>query len=254
MSTEEDARRLRELDRQISRSLAEGSSQELSQLLSEYIDLRRGILKATLRHPVLFASDQESAVVLRRVGSDSLLPTDDWLRNLFQRELDASYEIFNIDELSDEDIEELASELFLSWTSHIDFIRELMDLRPLVISGSAPEPLIRLIEGARYCYALQQYDATYALCRSAIEAAARDIADRQGLFPEYGGNVRRLDLPWFELRDSVATGPLRRRLMDVYRELCRVIHVKRTAGSSEARKMYLDSVEMIEDLYSWNGF
>jgi hypothetical protein len=75
------------------------------------------------------------------------------------------------------------------------------------------------------CYAFQQYDAAYALCRTLIEATVRDICVRRQLFPKLAYNVILLEeIKWKDLLDRVSSRPLRERLRILYGNLCVLIH------------------------------
>ena len=129
----------------------------------------------------------------------------------------------------------------------------LAELRPLIVRASASAAVASLVRQVKNCYAFQQYEAAFTLCRVVIEASVRDICVKRNLFPELGDNVLLFEhRNWRQLRDKVSSGDLRTGLEDLYSRLCAVVHARKTVTREEARRTFEDTLRIIERLYEAN--
>ena len=164
------------------------------------------------------------------------------------------YDALATGEFDDADIEELGSKLFYSWYSHHEYVRALDELRPMILRCDTSESVERLVERVRRCYAFEQYDATFGLCRTLLEASIRDICVRRGLFPELSNNAILYEkCNWRQLRDRVSSGRLNEKLKDLYGRLCEVLHARKAVVSKDAREVFLETLLVIEKLYESHG-
>ena len=210
---EDDALRLEQLDQQVARALVERDSEALGKALNTYAELRRKLKTLLLDKSTVPMMDGNAAEVLRKIGSGEGLPSDNIIDRLSAR----SGENISAHEFDDAELVELGSELFYSWYSHYEYVRALGELRPLVLRSAAPESVARLIWQVKQCYAFQQYDAAYGLCRTLLEASIRDICERCKLFSDLGENVVLYEkYSWRQLRDKVSSGLLQEKLHDLY--------------------------------------
>lgn len=122
-------------------------------------------------------------------------------------------------ELSDEEIDESHSDALYSWMSHIDYVRALADLRPLMLPNDVPEKIKRLVLQARDCYAFQQYDAAIGMCRILLEASMRDVFQ-----------IGEAYMKWKALSQKVSNEPLKCELRDLYTRQCHVVHAQSSEG------------------------
>ncbi len=247
MSLSDDALKLGELDRRVEQALLERSPTDLATALTEYQLLRKRLKTQLLDQPVASVDDAEVAEIIRKISSGDGLKSD----KLVERLSADSKGRGSIAEFSDDEVWDLGSDLFYSWFSHHEYLEGLAELRPLVMRGATSEAVSRLLRQVRDCYAFQQYDAAYGLCRTVIEASIRDICARRQLFPELGENVILFEkFNWSQLRDRVASGELRNRLNALYGDLCSVLHARRTVARDEARRAYEQTLTVVEDLYA----
>src|SRR5260370_41809296 len=116
----------------------------------------------------------------------------------------------------------------------------LAELRPLILRAPISESVSRLVRQVKDCYAFQQYDAAYVLCRIVIEASIRDICVRRQLFPDREDNVILFaKFNWGELRDKGSCGPVRERLENLFSDLCTEIQLREGALERvEAREAF----------------
>jgi len=246
MSLTEDALNLAELDRRVVRDIVEGDTEDLTSALESYITLRRSLRTRLLEEPVSTVEDADAAVALRKVCDGEGLPTDGIIKRLRQSACEDEPEM----EFDDQELWELGEQLFYSWYSHHDYVTGLAELRPLIHRSPIPDVVSRLVRQIRDSYAFQQYDAAYALCRTAIEVCIRDICVRRNLFPDVGDKIVLFEkYQWSKLRNKVSEGVLRDRLTAHYRELSTVLHGRKAAARESARYAFEETLQIIEELY-----
>lgn len=247
MSLQDDLLALAALDRRVIRAVIETDWEGVKAALTEYQLLRKNIRTRLLDQPVASIEDADAVVLLRKVTTGESLPTDKVIKHLTSAPGSSQAS----DEFGDDELETLGSDLFYSWFSHYEYITGLAELRPLVVGGSVGEGVSRLVRQVKDCYAFQQYEAAYSLCRTVIEASIRDICVRRQLFPDLGENVVLFErFSWKQLRDKVAAGLLREQLSSLYSDLSAVLHGWRNVSKDEARRAFEDTLHVVEQLYA----
>ena len=250
MTLQDDLLGLAALDRRVIRAVMESDWEGLNAALTEYQALRRGIRTHLLDQPVVSVGDADAAALLQKITMGEGLPTDKLIKHLHS--LSDSGE--SPEEFGDDELEALGSDLFYSWFSHYEYIRGLAELRPLVVSGSVGESVSLLVRQVKDCYAFQQYDAAYSLCRTLIEASIGDICVRRRLFPDLGENVILFEkFSWSQLRDKVSSGLIREKLTSLYSDLSAVLHGRKNVSKDEVRSAFEDTLQVIEQLYAAHG-
>ena len=224
----------------------EGEIESLVATIGAYIELRTKLKKLLLDKPVVKMTNGDAVEILRKIGSGGGLTSDKIIDRLALH----SGKDLSVDEFDDAELEELGSELFYSWYNHSEYVKALGELRPLVLRCTPSEGVARLLWTVKQCYAFQQYDAAYGLCRTLLEASIRDICARRGLFSGLGENaVLDEQISWGELRDKVSSGKLKEKLHRLYKRLCEVLHARRVVTAGEAHSAFKDTLEVIEQLY-----
>lgn len=250
MALEDDLLQLARLDRAVVRCVVESDWERLQGSLSAYHVLRQRIRIDLISQENVRIASSEARAVLQKITTGEGFPTDHVIERLHALSgADNPAEEFTADQL-----EELGSELFYSWFSHYEYITGLAELRPLIVNAPLSDGVSRLVGQIKNCYAFQQYDAAYSLCRTLIEASIRDICVRRELFPTLGENVVLFErFNWGQLRDRVATGELRQRLTSLYSDLSTVLHGRRSVSKDEARQAFGETLSVIEHLYATHG-
>ncbi|TAN03392.1 MAG: hypothetical protein EPN36_12545 [Rhodanobacteraceae bacterium] len=246
MPLQDDLLELAALDRRAVRAVMESNQKDLAAALHAYQKLRKSIRKHLLDQTYVSIASPEARSLAQKLTTGEGLPTDKILK-----QLDANKDLLDF---SYDELDELGEELFSSWFSHYEYISGLAELRPLVIHGAVSEAVSRLVRQVKDCYAFQQYDAAYGLCRAVIEASVRDICVRRQLFPDLGENVILFEeFKWGELRRKVSSGDLSKRLQHLYADLCAVLHARKTVTKEEAREAFEETLQVVEQLYMTNG-
>lgn len=246
MSLRDNALRLAELDQHVVRALIECDTEEFCHALHAYEELRKNLKNQLLDKSVISVRDLEASEILRKIADGDGLRSDEVIRQLSALRDDEP----TTEELDDVDIEELGSNLFYSWYSHHEYVTALAELRPLILQCDTSESVKRLVGQVKQCYAFQQYDATYGLCRTLLEASIRDICVRRNLFATLSENdVLCEKLSWSKLRNVVSSGRLNEKLKALYERLCVVVHARNAAGAIDARETFQETLLLIEELY-----
>ena len=251
MALQDDILRLVELDQQVVQVLLEGKTKKFPHALGAYLELRSSLKCEMLDESVISVKDVTVRKILHKIFSGDGLQSDKIVERL--QELGGGD--LEMGELDDADVEELGSELFYSWYSHHEYVRALADLRPLIQRSGTSESVKRLTGQIRSCYAFQQYDAAFALCRTLLEASIRDICVRRNLLPEPADDALLLEkYSWGCLRNRISCGSLNERLKDLYGRLSEVLHARRSVGSADVREVFGETLLVIEELYESYGF
>lgn len=249
MPLEEDLLRLKELDRNVVRAVGESDFNALSTAVNEFVPLRKRLTSQMLEESVVTIADNGARATLRAISDGNGLPAD----GIIARLLESSSSGGGLEKFDDHEVQELGEHLFYSWFSHYEYVHGLSELRPMILRAGSSDAVSRLVAQARSCYAFQQYDATYGLCRTVIEASVRDICMRRQLLSDLGPNVIPLERhSWATLRRKVSSGQLEERLRDLYAELSVLLHGRKSVASEEARRAFQQTLEVVEELYAAN--
>ena len=162
------------MDRRVVKAVVERDWDDLIPALSEYKSLRKSIRTRLLNQPVTSVDDTQAIDLLRKITTGNGLPTDKLIEHMVS--ITGSDQL--PEEFSEEELNSLGSDLFYSWFSHVEYITGLAELRPLIVRASVGENVTRIVRQIKDCYAFQQYEAAYSLCRTVIEASIRDICVR----------------------------------------------------------------------------
>ena len=249
MPLEEDLLRLKELDRNVVRAVCESDLETLSAAINEFLPLRKRLTTQRLEESVMTVADDNARATLRAISGGDGLPAD----GVIARLLESSPSGGGLEKFDDHQLQELGEHLFYSWFSHYEYVHGLSELRPMVLRAGTSDAVSRLVGQVRSCYAFQQYDATYGLCRTVIEASIRDICVRRQLLSDLGPNVIPLERHnWAALRRMVSSGQFEERLRDLYAELSVLLHGRKSVAGEEARNAYQRTLEVVEELYAAN--
>lgn len=241
----QDAIKLNKLNREVVKAVIEWNPDNIGKSLKEYVATKVKIKTALIDYPVAKIHDHLAKDVLTKIGQGESFQADNIIKMLESQ----SQEQMSIEALDESEIEQLGSDLFYSWYSHYEYIEALYDIGSLIVSITIPEILKTYVSEARSCYAFQQYNAVYGLCRTILESAIRHTCERKG-FIKKGGNVVDIDsYKPSELINKVAKGHLRDRLKDIYSKTSILLHGRKTIKSEDAKKMFRDTLKAVQDFY-----
>lgn len=248
------ALRLKELDKLIIKAIASLEVKELPTYIIEFHDLKKEIRSYVIECPIVFLQEIESPEIrsiIHKIVSGEQFQVEYSLSNSPVKE-------FLKGELDEVDVDELGRELFYSWFSHADYIRGLYEIGALTIScGEIPANLSRYVREARDCYAFQQFNAVYSLCRTILEVCIKDLAGAYKIIPSDSDNVRQMMSRNPELnelinqlcdKNKVFRG-VRNQLHKIRRETNFIIHGNRIVNKQEAKDMLKDTLLVIHKVY-----
>lgn len=175
--------RLKELEESFSHSLnkAKEGKNTLEQAVKHLIEwgnVKKQIRLMTLNIPVFCipgSENKEARNTIQKINLGEKLPFE----SIFTG---TAFETLFETELFDDEIESLESDLFYSWFSGYDFVKELYSVGTLIASiGDLPSSLSKFVDELRLCYVFQRYLAGYALCRAILDITMRDVFDKNNL-------------------------------------------------------------------------
>lgn len=186
--------RLNELEESFRRSLSQDQEKnntlnQAIKYLVEWVEVKKQIRLLTFDRSILSLPDSENKeirTILQKINLGEKLPFE----NIFSGTV--LEKIFETN-LEDYEIEDLESDLFYSWFSGYDYVKELYSVGSLIVSvGDFPSNLFKFIDELRSCYVFQEYLAVYSLCRAALEIAMNDLYNKNGLDNKASQNYQQI--------------------------------------------------------------
>jgi hypothetical protein len=233
------------LNRDVVKAVVEWNPDNIGKSLKEYIATKVKIKTALIDFSVAKIHDHLAKNVLSKIGQGEPFQADKIIKMLESQ----SEEKVSLEALDDSEIEQLGSDLFYSWYSHYEYIEALYDIGSLIVSITIPEALKTYVSEARSCFAFQQYNAVYGLCRTILESAIRHTCERKGLLKSVGKVVDIESYKPAELINKAAKGDLRDRIRDIYSKTSTLLHGRKTIKSEDAKIMFRDTLKAVQDLY-----
>lgn len=251
-----NALRLKEVNRLIVKSVTEGKTEDLYKLLGEFLILKKNIKVSLIDTAisVVEISDKIAQNIIRKINDKWVFEADKIIKVLEGR---IGIKL-NFDELGEEDIEELGSDLFYSWFSHYEYVEGLYNIGSLIVGISVPPALKEFVAEARACFAFQQYNAVYSLCRTILEVGIRDVCKRKGIIKTKKENLTYLEQYQdniSQLIDKISKGGLRKKIKHIYySKTSFLIHGHKTTTQKEAKEVLHETLKTVQEVYSYNGF
>ena len=187
---------LNELEDSFRSSLSQNQEEDNSleravKYLIKWVEVKKQIRLLTFSRPILSIPDSENqgiSAILQKINLGEKLP----LENIFSgTELEKIFET----ELEDVEIEMLESDLFYSWFSGYDYVKELYSVGALVVSvGDLPVGLSKFVDELRLCYVFQRYLAVYSICRAILDIATLDVFNKNSLDNKSSENYQQVKM------------------------------------------------------------
>ncbi|MCP3931456.1 MAG: hypothetical protein GY705_20410 [Bacteroidetes bacterium] len=240
----QDALSLKNLDKLSVKLVLEWNVEELMKTLQEFMDLKKKIKKEMIECPVAKIHNNIAKEVLRKISQSDEFQTEKILKGI-ENKTGASFEFDKLD-LEEADDDEMR-DLFYSWFSHYEYSQGLYEIGSLVVSYSVPDALKSYVSEARSCYAFQQYNAVYGLCRTILEIAIRHRCERMGIIKR---NEKIEDFESYRpsvLINKSTRGPLRDKVKDIYSDTSTLLHGRKIVRKEDAIKMFKDALSTVQD-------
>lgn len=178
-----DASALIETDRKVVKAVVESDLEKLTALLTDFRDKRIRVKKNLSDLGIVEGVDEDKQEILARIQRK--FPTESLIEQMERK----SGEDISFFELSDDEAGEIGSDLLYSWISHYEYVRDMFKVNTLILASTIAEGLRKYIREVRCCFAFQQYNAVISLCRTILEAAAKNICENEGYFEPHGEKV-----------------------------------------------------------------
>ena len=250
-----NALRLKEVNRLVVKTTIEGSLEDLGKLLNEFRHLKKSLKIGLIDISIPKIDNKEAQEMMNRIVAEHVFEADKIISDLEG----ITGEKFNVNELDPEETDQLESGLFYSWFSGYEYVNALYEIGALILGVSVPRILVDFVSEARSCFAFQQYNALYSLCRTIIEVAVRDICKRKGFIEENEGNViffeqyQRDNIS--QLINNISKGGLKRTIKDIYyNKTSFLIHGHKTTKRIESKELFRETMSAVQELYSQNGY
>lgn len=251
----ETSLRLREVNRLIDKAFEEGNSKVIRAHLLEFLKLKKEIKTLLIDTPNANIRNIDAREIIRKISMEEPFPADEiWALIELDHEQKTGEKI-PYDELDEDQIDKLGSDLFYSWFSHYDYIRNMYRIGSLILGISVPKELEIYVAEARRCCAFEQYNAVFSLCRTILEASIKHIIDKRNIINRKTGKPFDFG-PKCCINDlicAVSRNKLRERIKDLYYEKTSpVVHGKISVGYQEAGDILKRTLEAVHELYDFH--
>lgn len=249
-SLQQDALELRHLNRLVVKAVAESDWTAFRDALAKYADTKVRIKTQMLENSAPKIHDKKAMEILQKISEGENLPADNIIA-VMEKSAGAQESLTALD---GEELEALVNDMFYSWFSGYEYIRGLYKMGSLVVSISVPNHLKQFVDEVKNCYAFQQYNAVYSLCRTILESSVRDICTRRKLIrPRQDNIIPFEEYRWNDLKNAVAKGSLRRQIGNLYHDLSSLIHGRKVASGNEAKTAFESTLKAVHSLYAYHG-
>lgn len=242
----QDAINLKNLDKLSVKLVLEWNIEELMKTLQEFMDLKKKIKKEMIECPIAKIYNNIAQEVLRKISQSEEFQTEKIIKSI-ENQAGVSFEFDKLD--FDEADDDEMRDLFYSWFSHYEYLQGLYEIGSLVVSYSVPDTLKSYVSEARSCYAFQQYNAVYGLCRTILEIAIRHRCERKGIIRR---NEKIVDFDSYrpsELINKSTRGALKDQVKNFYSDTSVLLHGRKTVKKDDAKKMFKDTLSTVQALY-----
>ncbi len=241
---QQDAAELKRSDIEVIKFILEADMEKAIAALQKFVELKKKIKIQLMEISVANIQDINAREVLEKIQQNVSFQSDKILDSI-QSKSDSNFDFF---ELDDDEINEYQDLLYV-WFGPEIYVRGLYQIGSLIIGLSIPNFLKEYVDEARQCYAFQQYNAVYGLCRTIIETAIRHKCQRKGIIKYPKGKITDID----EYRpgaliDKCTSGNLRDRIKEIYADTSSLLHGRKTINSGDASFMFKNTLKAVQDL------
>lgn len=195
---------------------------------------------------VFDGDNSSSKIILQNINSGKLLFADLVCRSYEE----ITGNSLDLDSLSWDELEQLASDELYSWFGPTEYIKSLIEIGALILDIDIPPQLKFIVQETRRCYAFEQHIAVYSLCRTFLESAMRDICLRTGDIkpnrnPRAGFLIKRL---------SKHDYTFNRKINKLYRRLSDIAHGSQLSDSIGVQNTFRETALIVQELYERNRY
>ena len=159
------------------------------------------------------------------------------------------YDVFQEDEIS-----QMASDQFYSWTCGEDYILNLLEIGKLILKIEVPNNLHIFVEEARRCFALDRYLAVCALSRTIIERFLLYLCELIEEEPDRDQYNYPIIGSVFEIVSKEDKKfKFKKRLHKLHNRTSRRIHGDKMVDRRKTKEIFQDTISLVQDIYNFHG-
>ena len=245
----EFASSLEEADRYVMQGLRESDWDLFLVYLRKFNDAKKQIKSILMEFPAITIHNPAARDVIRQVSLDEPFPADKIASKIASLCEGGTIEHRDVCALPEEEVDGLADLLYSSY-NHKEYVKNLYEIGCLILGIPVPRALLAFVSAARDSYAFQNYLAVLSLCRTMLEIALRDMAERKGLIER---NSQDPGLLSAQIRRKIAPPHLRDSVEGLYRKTSLLIHGRTFTDRNEARDVFRTTLEIIQSTYKHYG-
>jgi len=234
--------------------------------ITEWNNVKKQIRLATLETSVSCipgSENKEIRTIIQKINLDEKLPFEKiFTGTVFERLFET--------ELNNDEICDLESDVFYSWFSGYDYVKELYNVGTLIAGvGNLPSHLSAFVDEMRVCYVFQRYLAVYTLCRAVIEISIRDLYKKNNLNDKKSVNycqvkklisrnsrkfkVKPCDPTLYQMIEMLTTlnsyKHLADKLHDIRKNTNHIVHGDIDAQGYKPMEIIKKTLQLVHDLY-----
>ena len=233
------------IEKAIVKKLTEGKIKGALILMGKRTDLTAEIKAYIATIDIIRIDDPEVRDKLIQISRNEKNNIDNLVDSVSKNfDIDLTY-----DGLDDYDVEEIAEELASGGLHHYNAARRMSEISALIVNVETPRILENFINEARFCYGFEQSLALYALSRTILEIAIKDINIRRNNISEEQSKFAKFN----PLVNNIASGKLAKNIKSVYYgKLSHLIHGGKTVTLNDARDTFHIVIHLVQELYTNN--
>lgn len=245
-TVQQDAIKLKKTDKEVVKNIVEGKMDEVIETLTAFMSIKKKIKKDLMECSIAHIPNSESRDILKKIQQNELFQADKILQSIE----DTTGEPINYEDLEEDDIDELKDILYV-WFGPDEYVRDLYQIGTLIAGLSVPDFLKTYVSEARQCYAFQQYNAVYSLCRTIIESAVRHRCQRKGIIRHQEKMSDMINYKPSELINKSTKGALRERVKEIYTDTSALLHGRKTVTQHDAITMFKDTLKVVQEMENY---
>jgi hypothetical protein len=243
IENQKNAIELKKVNKDVIKAICNGDDEFLRNSLARFIVLKKKIKMDLMECPITKIDDIEAVKVLYKIQQQDSFEAD----KIFDYIQSNSDQPVDYDSLDEDEVKSLQDVLYV-WFGPDQYVRSLYEIGTLVANLSVPSSLKEYVSEARQCYAFQQYNAVYSLCRTIIETAIRNKCQRKGIIPRRENVAEFINYHPGELINKATAGSLREKAKEIYQKTSVLLHGRKTVDSCEARKMFQETLKLVQEM------
>jgi hypothetical protein len=210
-----------------------------------YLAYKKSIKKKLAILPVVSFDSKQYKTYAKAIQNNELLYLDKKIEKIKDKEFFKS--IYEDQELNFDELYEIGGIYF---PSSAEIMANLLEISSVLTTIEISEDLRQFIDEARDSFAFGKYNAVYALCRTILETALRDIGIKKGLIKKVRNSKQFYDeYPPYKIIEEISPQHLTIKIKGLYDRLSSLIHGFNTVDRKTSQKTLFETLKIVEELY-----